>query len=165
MGDKRRLALTTRAAVCRAIDGYSGPASCPCKNIRPIVYLMQIYPVQPDWHARATVASCATTASSTSARRTCARSPISLSVIVTSGPMIAPDPIVVAPSTWVPGRITVSAPMLTSTSIHVLAGSTIVTPAPAADATVAASEDIDPEPMTTTRRPASASPHGRSSGE
>ena len=32
---------------------------------------------------------------------------------------------------------------------------TIVTPAPAADATVAASEDIDPEPMTTTRRPAS----------
>ncbi len=36
---------------------------------------------------------------------------------------------VVAPSSWVPGSTVVSWPMLTSTSIHVVAGSTMVTPA------------------------------------
>ena len=35
----------------------------------------------------------------------------------------------VAPSSWVPGWTTVSRPMVTSTSIQVVAGSTIVTPA------------------------------------
>jgi len=53
------------------------------------------------------------------------------SISVVSGPASQRAPIRVAPRRNVPGSITVSPPISTSTSISVLAGSTIVTPASA----------------------------------
>ena len=69
------------------------------------------------------------TARFATARVTWAPSPTSVSVRVTSGPTTASAPMLVAPSSWVPGSTVVSWPMLTSTSIQVVAGSTMVTPA------------------------------------
>ena len=69
------------------------------------------------------------TARLATARLTLALFPTSVSVSVTSGPMSASAPTEVAPSSWVPGSTVVSWPMVTSTSIHVVSGSTIVTPA------------------------------------
>ena len=54
-----------------------------------------------------------------------APSPTVTSVSVVSGPISQRPPMRVAPSSWVPGWTTVSRPMVTSTSIHVVAGSTI----------------------------------------
>jgi hypothetical protein len=48
---------------------------------------------------------------------------------VVSGPIVQRAPIRVPPSSWVPGWMTVSRPMLTSMSIQVVAGSMAVTPA------------------------------------
>ena len=62
-------------------------------------------------------------------RTTDAPSPTVTSVSVVSGPISQRPPMRVAPSSWVPGWMTVSRPMVTSTSIQVVAGSTIVTPA------------------------------------
>ena len=56
-------------------------------------------------------------------------SPSVLSVIVVIGPTTQRSPTVVAPRSSVDGSSTVSGPMRTSTSICVVAGSTIVTPA------------------------------------
>ena len=46
-----------------------------------------------------------------------------------SGPIRAPGPMSVRPSRWVPGRISASGASVTSTSIQVDDGSTIVAPA------------------------------------
>ena len=62
-------------------------------------------------------------------RTTEAPSPTLTSVSVVSGPISHCAPTCVAPSSCVPGRITVSRPTVTSTSIHVVAGSITVTPA------------------------------------
>ncbi len=69
------------------------------------------------------------TARFATARVTWAPFPTSVSVSVTSGPITASAPMLVAPSSWVPGSTVVSWPMLTSTSTQVVAGSTMVTPA------------------------------------
>ena len=62
-------------------------------------------------------------------RTTVARAPTSTSVSVVSGPIVAPCATTVAPSSWVPGSTVTSGARSVSTSIQVVAGSTIVTPA------------------------------------
>ena len=61
--------------------------------------------------------------------KTDAPSPTDTSVNVVSGPTPHFVPMRVDPSSWVPGWTTVSRPMVTSTSIQVVAGSITVTPA------------------------------------
>ena len=56
-------------------------------------------------------------------------SPISASISVLWGPTVASRPIRVDPRSWVHGSITVSSPIVTATSMLVVAGATIVTPA------------------------------------
>ena len=58
-------------------------------------------------------------------------SPATVSISVVSGPTSQRAPIRVAPRRNVPGSTIVSRPISTPTSISVLAGSTIVTPASA----------------------------------
>ena len=58
-----------------------------------------------------------------------ARSPIRESISVVIGPTVLPDPIEVLPRRDVPGRMVASGSMLTSASIQVAPGSSIVTPA------------------------------------
>src|SRR5665811_351614 len=62
-------------------------------------------------------------------RMTDAPLPISTSVSVVSGPRTTSSPMVLAPWIWVCGWIVTSRPSVTSASIHVVAGSTTVTPA------------------------------------
>ena len=75
-----------------------------------------------------TVASSPISADVAWVRTTSAASPTVTSVSVVSGPISQRDPMRVPPSSWVPGRTTVSRPIVTSTSIHVEAGSMTVTP-------------------------------------
>jgi hypothetical protein len=62
-------------------------------------------------------------------RHTDAPSPTSMSVSVVSGPMTQSAPMVVAPSNWVFGWMTVSWPTVTSVSTQVVAGSRTMAPA------------------------------------
>ncbi len=66
--------------------------------------------------------------SRTTANVTSLRSPTRESTIRVDGPIDASAPIRVSPSRNVIGRITVSRPIVTSTSMYVAFGSTIVTP-------------------------------------
>ena len=61
---------------------------------------------------------------------TVAPSPTAVSRSCDPGPTRAPAATVVRPSSWVPGPISTSRARLTPVSIQVVAGSTIVTPAP-----------------------------------
>ncbi|CPU63891.1 Uncharacterised protein [Mycobacteroides abscessus] len=69
------------------------------------------------------------TASEPCVRVTVAPAPTSVSVSVVSGPTVAPSATTVAPWSCVPGSSVTSRASSTSTSTHVVAGSTTVTPA------------------------------------
>ena len=62
-------------------------------------------------------------------RMTVASSSTVQAIRVVSGPIEQPLPMVVPACSWVPGSISVSAPMVTSAWIQVVAGSCTVTPA------------------------------------
>src|SRR6478609_10099980 len=71
-----------------------------------------------------TLAPGPTTASSPWVRTTLAPAPTSTSLSVQSGPTTASSATTVAPRSWTPGRIVTSGASVTSTSIHVVSGST-----------------------------------------
>ena len=62
-------------------------------------------------------------------RTTLASSSTVQAISVVSGPIEQPLPMVVPACSWVPGRISVSGPIVTSAWIQVVAGSCTVTPA------------------------------------
>ena len=76
-----------------------------------------------------TVASAATSQPVRYEWTTVARSPTLESIRVVIGPTAAPDPMLVAPRSVVPGAIVASGAISTSASIQVALGSSIVTPA------------------------------------